>query len=372
MSANNNTTNNNKKRSADDADMNNIVICDTSKKASMEPKPETRTVFFQYVLDHPELAWNYREMSRNPQITPENVINHPKLKWSTDILIVNSNFDWDTIKGMLETMQLHSHARYGMCLGNYGLNSNCTIEWINQYFAEGHPEMDDLNWEHLCNMFGMTLYSRDFVTMDYVLQNKQINVANRTYEWNIDALVHQRNFIHFDIKRIQATIAAGKIDEDWLYIIDVSSHNPSIDAKDLKPHFEQWVTTNELLAHFPKRTWNDNLTLAEMRDIVKIYPPFRQPCTLHVFGGCYSMRLEDIEILLQEINDIPEDHSTMIATQGGVTSIDLGINLSFNPHLTIAFIEKHPEIAWNYGVLSANKMDLDPLHSILGPLYVLK
>ena len=52
----------------------------------------------QFILDNPNKPWNWDEMSRNPNITPDIIQQNLDKDWNWRYLSMNENITWDIIE----------------------------------------------------------------------------------------------------------------------------------------------------------------------------------------------------------------------------------------------------------------------------------
>lgn len=56
----------------------------------------------EHVLQNPELPWNWKELSSNENITYEDVMRHPEKPWDWEGLVKNPNFTFAHIENNLD------------------------------------------------------------------------------------------------------------------------------------------------------------------------------------------------------------------------------------------------------------------------------
>lgn len=47
----------------------------------------SKTISFEYIIDHLEMRWDWNAVSMNPSVTIEDVKDNPYLRWNYEILI---------------------------------------------------------------------------------------------------------------------------------------------------------------------------------------------------------------------------------------------------------------------------------------------
>ena len=59
---------------------------------------EWSTKWFQFILDNPDIPWDWYELSKNPSITWDIVQQNPDKKWDWSKLSSNTNITWDIVQ----------------------------------------------------------------------------------------------------------------------------------------------------------------------------------------------------------------------------------------------------------------------------------
>ena len=77
------------------------------------------TTFFEFVLTHPDKGWDWEGVSRNPNITMEDIISHPENPW---------NWWWISLNPNLTMEFINSHPEKPWDWGNVSFN---TFGWSN-------------------------------------------------------------------------------------------------------------------------------------------------------------------------------------------------------------------------------------------------
>jgi hypothetical protein len=93
------------------------------QKISLNPN-----ITWNDIVNHPEIKWNFYDLSSNPNITIDIVLNHLEKGWSFPKLSCNSNITFDIIKK-------YNHLNW--CINNYCRNPNFNLDDLeNISFSE--------------------------------------------------------------------------------------------------------------------------------------------------------------------------------------------------------------------------------------------
>ena len=100
----------------------------SSKNLRQKWKEEYCKEWFQFVLDNPQINWDYWYLSSNPNITWEIVKNNPEQEWDYEQFSVNPNITWDIVK-------FNDHLDWNY----YRVSCNPNITWE---IIQNNPQID--------------------------------------------------------------------------------------------------------------------------------------------------------------------------------------------------------------------------------------
>lgn len=227
-----------------------------------------------YILKHPEINWwNWASVSSNSRITLEDIDNYPELPWDWQFVAMNSNI---TMEFILKHIDKFNSKNVCMFLG---CSSNITIQDIENYPV--------LFWNK------SSLSCNPNVTLDYMVDHPTDDHNN-----------------------------------DW-DCYSIAEHT-SVSVQDIYMKYPEFFTDGKFTSALAR---NPNVTI----DIIKNYPEFK--LKKNTMWQNPSITLEDIESF--DENDIDYEF------------------VSLNPNLTYEWIVKNAEkLDWTE--LSCNKFAYHP------------
>ena len=192
--------------------MSNSQIFSNTEKEIMN---EWSTKWFQFILDNPDIPWDWDILSRNPNITWDIVQQNPDKKWNWWELSKNPNITWDIV-------QQNPDKKWNW----YRLSENPNITWD---IVQQNPDKP-WDWDRLSETPNITL--------DIVQKNPD-------KKWNWDRLSRNPN--------ITWDIVQQNPDKKWIWW--ELSKNPNItwDIVQQNP-YKPWVWYR--LSENPNITWD--------------------------------------------------------------------------------------------------------------------
>ena len=344
------------------------------------PKP-TPNKWFQYILDHPEKPWDWREISRNPNVTWEIVQAYAEeCPWDWFYLTHNPNITWAIV--------LATHSEYPW---DYSALLN-------------HPELDFefVKANPTCVSEWFYISKHKNITWEIVQTNRVWNHPDKTKRkvpWSFRGLSQNPN-VTMEILRANPKC-------NWSYSALLA--NPNLTWEYIKDHLDKpWdfkilsrhkIVTWEIIQQHPEIPWdwanisaNPNITW----DIVKANPDYTRVVrdrwnpealsshpniTLDIVKAnwsvirwnCYSLS-SNPNITWDDIIANPEIfstgqhgcfHSNVSKDPEEFTWADLRTKndeypykkcMSYNPNLTWDIVEANPGYHWVWHCLSSNPM----------------
>ena len=179
-----------------------------------------KNVFWQTVMDYPNLNWNYECLSANPNITFEIIQKNTNYSWSWKHFSYNPNFKLEYI---LRLPKVNWDWEY--------ISENC----LTPVFFKKHPDFpycyNSIQMNQLFSFQNVIEHPIIFPNMNYLSLNPAIKLQdireNRGYTW--DWFWLSGSYFNFDkdaffLKKARQWMAAYKI-QQWFYAI---KHNPKL------------------------------------------------------------------------------------------------------------------------------------------------
>jgi hypothetical protein len=257
----------------------------------------TKNNWLNFIIEHPDVRWDYSLISINPNITWQDVCDNPTFEWRWFFLPQNPNISWKTIIDNLDKPWDFEGVSY---------HPELDIQ-----FVLTHPQFP---WEWT------VISAHRNVTWDIVKANRLWNHPDKTRRlvpWKFSGLSHNPN--------ITMDIVEANSKYSWSF--PSLSKNPNLVWEFVEKHLDKnwnWY----LLTRLPIITW----------DIVKRYP--------NLFKK-YAASLCQNENITWDIieNDLRGDR---------IIPWD-SVGISSNPNITIDIVKANRWVNWNYYTLSSNK-----------------
>jgi hypothetical protein len=327
-------------------------------------------ITFEYVLSHlHDHPWEWRYLSLNPRIGSwKNVLAYPDLPWFWNGLAVNPAVPLDIILADPFRFEVSKDNSYSYSylydeknvhfLNNLSQRSDITMDIVLAY-----PEIN-WDWKNLSTNPGLTYdiikhnYYKGFdwekvtvhpnITLDHITDESVSNILNNY--WDFNEVAANPNVTIDMIPRLR-TLPSYINNNDLLY--EVLSKNPNLPIEYVinNPHLPwdwSYITKNhpsvtiDLIESSPleipwelnKLRSNRTLTL----DFVKTHPNIDWDWSLIAINP----NIQPIDII-NYLNLIKKNHKKY-ACEG----------LSLNPNIHFGIVISHPNLPWNYPLLSRN------------------
>lgn len=195
-----------------------------------------KTIDIKYVLDHVEHPWNWKGLSQNPIIKPEDLLKYPNLNWdytrlmynksfSVEFILEHDEFKWDytelssnpnlTIKHIIDNPNIKwdwEILSQGFSDGGYtkltyqDVLNNQNLPWIWDDMASISPLTIDIIRKHLLNHSDGTWF---WISKNKTIGEKEVS-NNLDLKWNMDGLYENPNL---SIEFLRKTFPDNKVED---------------------------------------------------------------------------------------------------------------------------------------------------------------
>ena len=163
---------------------------------------------------NPDLPWNYRYISSNPNLTINFIKKYPNKDWSWSIISCNSNITMEDIE---------SHPEYAWDYKSISKNPNLTENFINKYFDQdwnwdGISENPNINFDIVQKHFNWSwdyfeLSRHPNITCDIIESNPDLpwDWIGISYNKNLTQEFIRKNFSELDLYYISSQLFTNKL-----------------------------------------------------------------------------------------------------------------------------------------------------------------
>lgn len=254
--------------------------------------------WLDFILEHPDIKWDYRDISANPNIWWNDVEKNPSFPWNWYYLTQNPSISWKIIIENLDKPWDFS-----------GVSQHPDLDIA---FVLANPQFP-WDWSEISK--------HDKITWEIVKANKHWNHPDKTKRivpWKFSALSRNKNI----------TLDIVEKNPKYQWSFPNLSRNPNLTWEFIEKHLDKgwdWI----LLAERKIVTW----------DIVKKHPKIFQNHSV-ISSLCTNPNIT-WEIMKNDINGdriIPWDSTS----------------ISANPNITIDIVKANQWVKWNMFTLSSN------------------
>jgi hypothetical protein len=311
--------------------------------------PPTTSTFYSYVKSHPEKKWFYQNLSMNPNITIEDVMQDMDKQWNFSILTERSttymrdidnhpDFPWDNIslsRNPNITMEdIETHTNIKWYLTGLSDNTNLNMDFVIKHKDDlviKNKDVGRIGWNY------PSLSANECIQLEDVLKNPKI-------KWDKQALL------------LNPSISFKKFMDNKLFFKKMGlrnfgfylSHNPNIHFDDVFANPKiKWsfdglsqnknINIDIVLSHLEKEwNWrylssNPQITFKNILDNIEL--PWE-----------YNYVSENPNVSMKDVLEHPEIKWDVVA-------------LSKNPNITFQDVDANPQFEWDYINLSKNPMN---------------
>lgn len=345
--------------------------------------------WLKYIVDHPEIKWDWNAIATNPNIHIDDFLENPHLPWNINWLTRNRNITWALVEANpqiqwnyialswhpeLSLDFVKAHPTYNWDWWYISAHKNITWEIVRANRLWNHPDKTKrrIPW----SMVGLS--KNPNVTMDII-------EANITHSWSYGhALTQNPNLTWEFIKR--------HLDKPWDW--DAISRLPIITWDIVVAHPEvKWSyrglsanpnITMEIVSANRNKPW-DSLVFSENKnvtiEIVKAnrwFPWVRYGLVLlnpnitvkdymentdlnNVLGfnkkTIFEYANNNYHIL--KLTTEPEEftwHDMITGVYSKYKLDDLVLHINKNPNISWEIVEAYPHLRWDYYILARNPM----------------
>lgn len=154
------------------------------------------SISFQYILNHPELPWNPRYVSRNKSITELDVRDHPYFNWDREILCENPNISLQFMNDYIIKPNEVKRINWQQISANPSVTMQDVLNypsygWDHQYLSLN----PNINSNFILNEGRSFNWDASFVSANPGITAKDIfkNSLKSLFEWNYKTLSTNQN-----------------------------------------------------------------------------------------------------------------------------------------------------------------------------------